>query len=72
MATVTRRPMVSLSGKTRLTWLEAEALMDAVNHGIADLHDAGDSESLACADRASRAADKLGAAMSKAETKARG
>lgn len=50
----------------KLTRAEAEALLDAGNRGVSDLHDAGDDESLAAADWADAALDKLGRAMAEA------
>lgn len=50
----------------KLTRPEAEALMDAGNAGIADLHDAQDDESLETAEVADRALNKIGAAMAEA------
>lgn len=49
-----------------LTERQAEALMNAGNRGIADLHDAGGEEDSIAADLALDALDKLGAAMAKA------
>lgn len=63
---VAKPKKVSLSGKTRLTYREAYALMNAAYAGIEDLIDGQTNRSLAIADVAQTAIDKLKFAMDKA------
>lgn len=46
----------------KLTREEADAMMTAGNAGVADLHDAGDDESLDAADIADAVLDRIGQA----------